>query len=129
MRLLESSATALIFGAILGDVSGIGSIAATAPGIVLSLSFSRGAEEEADRYAYELLRATGYSPALRGDALEALIRHECSEEHKTGDDEPADDDAHCRDRNAKMRGGGPAYLSTHPAVEARIANARAAAKP
>ena len=129
VRLLESSATALIFGAILGDVSGIGSIAATAPGIVLSLSFSRGAEEEADRYAYGLLRGTGYSPALLGDALEALVRHECSAEHKPGDDEPADDAAHCRDRTANTRGDGPAYLSTHPAVDARIANARAAARP
>ena len=126
VRLLESSATALIFGAILGDVSGIGSIAATAPGIVLSLSFSRGAEEEADRDAYGLLRATGYSPALLGDALAALIRYECEEANKTSDDQPADA-AGCREGKSNFRA--PAYLSTHPAVDARIANARAAAKP
>jgi Zn-dependent protease with chaperone function len=127
VRLLESSATALIFGAILGDVSGIGSIAATAPGVVLSLSFSRGAEDEADRYAYDLLRMSGYSPALLGDALEVLIDHECSEARDGGNDAHADDDSRCRDPNARVRGG-PAYLSTHPAIQARIDNARAAAK-
>ena len=126
VRLLETSATALIFGAILGDVSGIGSVAATAPGVILGLSFSRDAEEEADRYAYELLRASDYSPALLGDALEVLIRHDCDEAGARGDGEPAGD-PQCRERRDGVRGGS-AYLSTHPDIEARIAAARAAAK-
>jgi Zn-dependent protease with chaperone function len=120
VHLLETSATALVFGAILGDVSGVGSVAAAAPGFLLNLNFSRGAEEDADRFAYDLLRASGMSPALLGDALQIIVDHECR-----SDDEDATAEA-CRKRRHRI-GEGPSYLSTHPAIEQRIDAARQAA--
>jgi len=120
VQLLQSSATALLFGAVLGDVSGVGSIAAAAPGFLLRLSFSRDAESDADRFAYDLLRASDLSPALLGDALEALLETECD-----GDG----DEAEPRCMRRKPRGGDmPGYLSTHPAIRERIDQARAAAR-
>ena len=120
VHLFETSATALVFGAILGDVSGVGAVAAAAPGFLLNLNFSRGAEEDADRYAYDLLRANGMSPALLGDALQVIVDHECRADDE---DESAES---CRKRRRRI-GDGPSYLSTHPAIEQRIEAARQAA--
>lgn len=54
-----------------GDVS---SLLAAAPAAVLHARYSRGFEDEADRYAAELLHARGLSPALLADILEKLGR-------------------------------------------------------
>jgi len=126
VQLLEGSAIALIFGAIAGDVSGIGSIAATAPGVILRLNYSRNAEDDADRFAYDVLQRTGASPALFADALEALVRASCTRRPDDDDDED-DPPRRCPDKPSAFSGRQD-YLSTHPAIESRIANARAAAK-
>jgi Zn-dependent protease with chaperone function len=120
VHLFETSATALVFGAILGDVSGVGSVAAAAPGFLLNLNFSRGAEEDADRFAYGLLRAAGMSPALLGDALQIIVDRECG-----ADDEDEQGNA-CRKRRRGI-GNGASYLSTHPDIDRRIEAAREAA--
>jgi Zn-dependent protease with chaperone function len=130
-RLLESSATALFFGAVVGDLSGVGSIAASAPTILLRLEFSRQDEDDADRQAYALLTRIGESPARLGDALEALVT-----DARCGDDGPRESEQgdegeprrarECRD--ARMRDDSPAYLSTHPDIRSRIENARSAGR-
>jgi Zn-dependent protease with chaperone function len=136
-ELLASSAAALVFGTLLGDVSGVGSLAATAPGTFLRLHFSRGAEDEADRYAYDLLRRTGSSPARLGTALEALERTLCRSGESDRDEDEGDDAASTAGQDGSASGakGGcegsedePSYLSTHPGLRERIEHARAAAR-
>jgi len=135
VQLLQGSAIALIFGAVAGDISGVGSIAAAAPGLVLRLNYSRNAEDEADRFAYDLLQKTGASPALLGDALEDLVRSRCkATPADAGSDNHDDEDNANAEERSRGCTGKPAkpgtrigYLSTHPAIESRIANARAAA--
>lgn len=122
-RLLEGSASALIFGAILGEVSGVGSVAAAAPGVFLRLEYSRAAEDQADKYAYQLLKKAGSSPARLADALEAIAGAACGQEHR-GDDAP--DGKECR-RVTGRKSEMPAYLATHPDTQSRILSARSAA--
>ncbi len=117
-RLLEQSVSAMILGAVLGDVSGIGSLAAAAPAFLVRLNFSREDEQEADDYALALLPRAGFSPSLLADALEAISSPTCSKtETATAGAEK------CKRARAGIV---PAYLSTHPEIAQRIARARAA---
>jgi Zn-dependent protease with chaperone function len=121
-RLLQESASGMIFGAVLGDVSGIGSLVAAAPLLLVRLNYSRRDEEEADDYALVLLPQAGLSPSLLADALEAISSPVCSKAEAVakGGEEAC---------NQARRGRAvlPAYLSTHPDIESRIAHARAVA--
>ena len=122
-HLLEQSASGLILGAVLGDVSGIGSLVAVAPALLLRLSFSRQNEQEADDFALALLPRAGLSASLLADSLEAISSPECSKDEVAA---PGTSGT-CN----RSRGGGaklPAYLSTHPDIESRIARARAVAR-
>ncbi len=117
--LLAQSSGGLVLGALLGDVSGIGSLAAAAPAMLIGLRYSRASEEQADDYALALLPRAGLSPALVADSLEAISAIQCSAA------EAKEDAGGC----GKSRRGlpqPPAYLSTHPDLEERIARARAA---
>ena len=76
--MLAQSSSGLVLGALLGDVSGIGSLAAAAPAMLIGLSYSRANEEQADDYALALLPRAGLSPALVADSLEAIASPECS---------------------------------------------------
>lgn len=71
---------------------------------LLSLSYSRAHEAEADRIGIETARAAGYDPAALAIFFDRLRQ----------------------DRGA---GDGPGWLSTHPAHEARIRAIRAQAAP
>ncbi len=68
-HLLEGSASALIVGAIAGDVSGVSALVTTAPVILSSLHYTRESEAEADQYAFALLKKTGRSPIDFADAM------------------------------------------------------------
>ncbi len=127
-QMLEQSASGLILGAVLGDVSGIGSLAAAAPAMLIGLSYSRASEEEADDYALKLLPRAGLSPALLADSLEAIAAPDCSPAEAADAAAAADKESgedYCP-RKRRGRIAPPAYLSTHPDLEERIARARAA---
>lgn len=112
----------MILGAVLGDVSGIGSLAATAPLLLVRLSYSRADEEEADDYALALLPRTGLSPSLLADALAAISSSACSKAEVAAKQTAA----RCN-RSQGSRVVVPSYLSTHPDIATRIARARAVA--
>jgi Zn-dependent protease with chaperone function len=68
-HLLEGSASALIVGAIAGDVSGVSALVTTAPVILSTLHYTRESEAEADQYAFALLKKIGRSPNDFADAM------------------------------------------------------------
>jgi Zn-dependent protease with chaperone function len=68
-HLLEGSASALIVGAVAGDVSGVSALVTTAPLILSTLHYTRESEAEADQYAFALLKKTGRSPIDFADAM------------------------------------------------------------
>ena len=119
--LLAQSSGGLVLGALLGDVSGIGSLAAAAPAMLIGLRYSREGEEQADDYALALLPRAGLSPALVADSLEAISAIQCSAAE-------AKADAGGCGKSRRGRPQPPAYLSTHPDIGERIARARAAAQ-
>ncbi|MBP6529588.1 MAG: M48 family metallopeptidase [Burkholderiales bacterium] len=69
---LASSASAVVVGAVAGDVSGVGALMTTLPSTLTTLSFVRKVEAEADSYAFDLLRATGTSPKAFADAMRRM---------------------------------------------------------
>ncbi len=122
-RLLEQSGSAMILGAVLGDVSGIGSLVAAAPLVLVRLSYSRGDEQEADDYALALLPQAGLSPTLLADALGAIASSRCSSAEVAA--------AGGAEKCNRVRNPGGVlvnYLSTHPDIATRIERARAAAQ-
>lgn len=68
-HLLEGSASALIVGALIGDVSGVSALTVNAPILLSTLHYTRESEREADQYAFDLLRKTGRSPKDFADAM------------------------------------------------------------
>jgi len=95
---LQSSGTAIVMLALLGDVSSITSLAAGVPTALLELHYSREFEWEADAYAAHLMQANGLPLAAFGALLGRL------EHSQHGDD------------GAAL----PAFLSTHPVTAERI---------
>lgn len=102
---IESSSVFLAAGLMFGDASG-SSLAVSVPAVLLGNGFSRGHEEEADAYAFDLLRRHGDSPAAFARIMERLAaaHPEASAE------------------------GMARYLSTHPPSRARIEAAERAAR-
>ena len=68
-HLLEGSASALLVGALMGDVSGVSALATSAPLVLSTLHYTREAEAEADQYAFALLARSGRSPKDFADAM------------------------------------------------------------
>jgi Zn-dependent protease with chaperone function len=78
-HLLEGSASALIVGAIAGDVSGVSALVTTAPVILSSLHYTRESEAEADQYAFALLKKTGRSPIDFADSMRRFrVMEDCT---------------------------------------------------
>jgi Zn-dependent protease with chaperone function len=94
-------------------------------------SNSREFEREADAFAFQLLRKTGRSPRLLGEALAALEKQrdsparDCPVPLEGQDAESAKPESGTPRRSAAGRLG---YLSTHPATEERIKAAEEAAR-
>jgi Zn-dependent protease with chaperone function len=68
-HLLEGSASALLVGALVGDVSGVSALTTAAPLTLSTLHYTRAAEREADEYAFDLLKKAGRSPLDFSDAM------------------------------------------------------------
>ena len=137
-HILQDSIAALLATAVLGDVSSIGGLVATIPAMVTHTANSRDFEREADTFAYGLLRKTGRSPRLLGEALAALEKEHAAamesggcpvplepQKGEDGQPAPADADKPPQRRSAAAELG---YLSTHPPTEERIRAAEEAAK-
>lgn len=123
-HILQDSFVGLLALALLGDATSVANIAVTIPTVMLHTGYSRDFEREADQSAYGLLRQTGRSPKLLGDALAELERaHEqrggaCKPESGSTDEKPA----------KRSRSSLPGYASTHPPTEERIRAAEEAAR-
>ncbi len=112
-HLLEGSASALIVGALVGDVSGVSALVTTAPVILSSLAYTRESEAEADRYAFDLLKKVGRSPAdfadamRRFDAMEDCIMLRAKDRSQRGSEamESQDDEEDEEEENPKKESG------------------------
>ena len=70
MRMLAAaSATALVVAGIFGDVSGVTSLATTAPTVLVTSAYSRNFEREADDFAYRWMSAQHVDPRRLADLL------------------------------------------------------------
>ncbi|MDO8547748.1 MAG: M48 family metallopeptidase [Nitrospirales bacterium] len=101
--LVRDLSVAAIVGAVFGDITGIGALAVAAGRTLTTLHYSRETETEADREGLRLLQAARVDPAGMVRFFETLKKH-------TGD------------------AGLPAYLSTHPDTEQRLAEMKALAE-
>lgn len=100
--LIRQFGMSAIFGAMLGDASGVGSVAADIGSQLAVLSYGRAAEREADRVGVEMLNKAD----IRGAGLVAFFQRLGKE---TGDDD-----------KGLMR-----YLGTHPPTGERAADIQA----
>ena len=75
-HLLAGSASSLMVGALLGDVSGVSTLVTAAPLLLSTLHYTREAEMEADQYAFDLLKKSGRSA---NDFADAMRRFEAME--------------------------------------------------
>lgn len=100
--LVRDLSIAAIVGAVFGDVSGIGAFAVQAARTMTTLHYSRETESEADREGLGLLRAARIDPAGMVRFFETLKKHTDGAEL-------------------------PAYLSTHPDTDERLAEMKALA--
>ena len=101
--LVRDLSVAAIVGAVFGDITGIGALAVAAGRTLTTLHYSRETETEADREGLRLLQTARVDPAGMVRFFETLKEH-------TGD------------------AGLPAYLSTHPDTEQRLAEMKALTK-
>lgn len=125
-HLLSGSASALIVGALAGDVSGVSALVTSAPVILSALAYTRDAEREADLYAFDLLRKVGRSPKDFADAMrrfqlmEDCFRLRAGAQKRAGGtttrEDEGDDDA--------TDGSGDEEPSKPPAPAARKTTAR-----
>lgn len=96
MRMLvQNSATALLAAGIFGDASGITSLAATAPAVLVNAGYSRDLEREADAFAFAWMARHSIEPARLADLLERLVQQ----------------------TQGEKEGG---FLASHPDLEERV---------
>lgn len=97
---------------LVGDVSGIAAVLADQGGPLLSLSYSRDLEEEADRIGMDLLVTNGIDPAGLANSLEVIYGY-----HKKLIDQTPGGEV--LEKLQKIE-----ILSSHPEIEKRIVNLR-----
>lgn len=78
--LVQNSATALLAAGIFGDASGVTSLAAAAPTVLVNTGYSRDFEREADAFAFHWMTAHHIDPAHLADLLERLGRAQPGDE-------------------------------------------------
>ena len=96
-QVLQTSVVAVGVTLLSGDVSAFGNLATALPLVLISSSYSKEFEREADAYAAQQLQLRGLSPMLLGEMLTAM------------------EEKHQHEGIAI-----PAWLSTHPATEERV---------
>ena len=99
---LRGSFVAIVAAFFTGDVSSAGAVVVAVPTFLLHSHYSRGFEEEADRYAFDLIARENESPHWFAAAMNALAA------------------------KRPERRGHVSYLSSHPSTSDRIASAEAA---
>jgi len=102
-QVLRSSGVFIVAGLLMGDVTSMGGIAAGIPAFLVDSHYSRGFEEDADRFAFRALASRSIDPVAFVHAMQALER------------------AHPELKGEELR-----YASSHPLTSARIARANAA---
>ena len=131
-HILQDSIASLLAAAVLGDVSSVGNLVATLPVMLSNTSNSREFEREADAFAFQLLKKTGRSPRLLGEALAALEKQRDSPARDCPVPLEGPKDAEGAKPESKpprrSTAGELGYLSTHPATEERIKAAEEAAR-
>jgi Zn-dependent protease with chaperone function len=125
-NILQDSIVGLASMALLGDASSVSHIAATLPTAVLHTAYSRDFEREADSFAFGLLKRTGRSPRLLGEALAALEKRRDEASEETGCPVPGAPPREDKPRGPRAEDLG--YLSTHPATAERIRAAEEASR-
>ena len=101
-RVAERSSMLVLWTAFTGDVS-VAALSLLGPDQLLAQRYSRVAEREADRFAFDYLLGADISPTRLGDILQRLER-------------------------AHGAGGVPNWLASHPGTEERARNAAEAAE-
>jgi len=109
-HVIEASAITLIASLALGDVSGVGELAVGVPTFLLQSSYARESELEADNFAFEMLADFSIDPAVFSDII-----------LKLGEETIETDTSEAIKKNQDFSD----YLSTHPGIQERAANARA----
>lgn len=102
-QVLRSSGVLIVAGMLMGDVTSMGGVAAGIPMFLVDSHYSRGFEEDADRFAFDALASQGIDPVAFVHAMQALER------------------AHPELHGEELR-----YASSHPLTSGRIARANEA---
>jgi Zn-dependent protease with chaperone function len=101
--LLQNSVVAAVAAAVTSDAASLTVAVAGLPVVIAETKYSRQFEEEADEYAFGLLKRKGYSPTAFASIMERLQKN--------------------RGKESRYR----VYTSTHPVTSRRAARARSAA--
>lgn len=115
-HVIEASTLSLIVSLAIGDVGGLGQVAAGVPVFLLQSSYSRSSESEADEFAFARMLERGMDPkhfAAIMRRLEAMA----GEADTTGDDTGLDSSDIDKAETA------PDWFSTHPDSERRARRA------
>ncbi|GAA5218129.1 M48 family metallopeptidase [Corallincola platygyrae] len=118
---LQGSTVAVIAVLVAGDVSVFGDLFAALPTIIVSSSYSRDFERDADEFAFTFLKDHELSPKLFANVMrKMMLAHEAKSEGDEGEEHTHGDDP---DESSWLD-----YLSSHPASQERIERAEAAAE-
>jgi len=124
--MLQDSIVGLASMALLGDASSVANLAATLPTVLVHTGYSRDFEREADGFAFALLKRTGRSPRLLGQALSTLEK--ARDAGARDCPAPSDSSSPPRDKPPPRQPVEIGYLSTHPATQERIRAAEEASR-
>ena len=116
-NLITSSGVYLVAGAMFGDVNGLLATLANAAPLLLTQSYSRAFEQEADTRGFSLMQTAEIDPRGLADFFEHLMAEEKKQLEKIENEQSRD-----------VVRKGVKFLSTHPATEERISYLRALEK-
>jgi len=105
-----------------GDASGAADMGIGLGSLLLSASYSRGNEAEADQYAFEHMLRAKIDPTSFADIMDRITNYTFDEETSEQDPLPSDKDSATNQQD--KRKSFMDYLSTHPNTAERIAQAK-----
>lgn len=120
-NIIQSMGVATTFSVLIGDVGFLAeSILVVAPTLLQQMSYSREFEREADRFAIERLEEIGISAGCLAASLNAILHSgKETEEEQTSKEQQSTNTP--KDKPSSKVQRLLNYLSTHPAMEERIA--------